>query len=439
MNFIDTFKTSAFVMATKVAKWASGGSFSGWFDGSESYPGSPANISYGFENLIKKGFRRNAWVYACMTIIADAVAFLPVCIGEPNETGKLEPLNDPSDELTILMDRPNSQYSWEAFMKLFTLILIGSGESYILGRNSGLEEGSNKPEALFALPTHLVTPKQSEIWGMISHFEYNPPSGSMTTYTTDEMLQVRLNTDPLEGIRGISPLEAAFGSASVNVKSNIWLNSLLDNGTRPGTYFSFKSGVTPSDAVIKDAEAFVDKLYAGGHNANKSFFSSNLEPHILSYPPMDMGIVDLKKDSRLDICSAFRVPPPLVGDLSKANYNNIKQVSKNFFLNNIIPLTDLIVKELNVWLASRYDRGQFYIDYDQIDEIKDDQNERIDRLVKRTASGQISPNDAARITGVEEDKLGPEGEKRYIPSSWVELGSFTQDFILPRNNQPKDD
>jgi HK97 family phage portal protein len=102
-----------------------------------------------------------------------------------------------------------------------------------------------------------------------------------------------------------------------------------------------------SDQVIDIRENF--RLnYSGKENAGKMpVLQGGMEYIPLTLKPSDAMFIETAKLSRQDICSIYRVPPHMIGDLERSTNNNIEHQSLEFVRDTLRPILKNWEQELN--------------------------------------------------------------------------------------------
>jgi HK97 family phage portal protein len=389
---------------------------------------SSADDQADFTTLATIGFKRNPSGYACITLTSNSIASLPWAVWtESPTTGEREEIN--SGPLVELLKRPNPQTSQATYFKTLTQQLEIGGEAYQYFVTD-ISRETGQPIALRIPPGNTVTPRLKG--DTFNDIVFDVSIGSaMKTFDQDEMLQIKY-TDPLSPLHGTSPLESAFKSLRVYNNSQEWLISLLRNSGRMSNAWvrKFENASLTPDAK-KAFEEWLDRMHAGPLNAGRDAITDTHEPKPLAYGPMDMGIIDLKKDSKLEICSALGVPPMLIGDLEKGStFSNFEQAVRVYFNWKIIPTAQIIRDELNIWLAPKFGTN-LVIDFDPesiqaLAEDADKQAERLERLVK---IGIQTLDESRQQLGLDPLPFG--GDEPIVDATRLPLASITGEEPAP--------
>lgn len=272
-------------------------------------------------------------VYACSKVLSESVASLPLELFQflDDETIKLT-----TDSRYILLNsEPSELYSSYDFRAtaMLHLCLHGNFYAYII------RDGNRRPIELKIIDPSHVTPgldPEGKLWYKIVNMAI--PS------RPENILHVKgLSTD---GIVGRSPIQIfreniGLGIATIETQGSLWKNGMLSMG-----YLKHPLKMS-SDQVIDIRENF--RLnYSGKENAGKMpVLQGGMEYIPLTLKPSDAMFIETAKLSRQDICSIYRVPPHMIGDLERSTNNNIEHQSLEFVRDTLRPILKNWEQELN--------------------------------------------------------------------------------------------
>ena len=301
------------------------GIFSGLFhsrDKPQNRVGGGWHFLFGGTTSGKAGNERTAMqtsaVYACVRILSESVAVLPlhVYLNKPNGS-KERTADHPLQRL--LHDEPNREMPSFVFRETLMAHLLLWGNAYA----QIIRDGRGYPVALYPmLPDRMVVDRD--------------PNGELVyTYQSDKG-QVKLRRDNVlhipglgfDGLIGYSPIAMAKNAVGLALATEDYGAAFFANGANPG-------GVLEHPGVIKPEQA--DRLREswqsqfGGANAHKvAVLEEGLKFHQMSIPPEQAQFLETRKFHINEIARIFRVPPHMVGDLEKSSFSNIEQQSLEF-------------------------------------------------------------------------------------------------------------
>ncbi|MCL2375293.1 MAG: phage portal protein, partial [Firmicutes bacterium] len=106
------------------------------------------------------------------------------------------------------------------------------------------------------------------------------------------------------------------------------------SGARPG-------GVLEHPGTLKDPERLREswnKVYQGTANSHKiAILEEGLSYKAVGMSPDDSQFLETRQFQLGEICRIFRVPPHMIGDLSRSTFSNIEHQSIDFVVHTIRP------------------------------------------------------------------------------------------------------
>jgi HK97 family phage portal protein len=150
------------------------------------------------------------------------------------------------------------------------------------------------------------------------------------------------------GISRIEPLRRTLALEDVTQE---WQGRSFENGITPRGAFTTPDKL--SDTTLPRLRDELEKMYAGAANAGKfGLFDQGLKWEQMGSSAVDAALIDQRKLSREEVCSAFDIAPPLVGILDRATFNNIDTLHTAFYVDTLGALFELIE---GVWQAQLVD------------------------------------------------------------------------------------
>lgn len=256
-------------------------------------------------------------VYACVRVIAETIASLPVGVYETTANGSQKSMDHPLYRL--LHDEPNPEmtsFVWRE-TTLSHLLLWGNAYSQII------RSGKSHILALYPLlPDRMEVDRDS--------------SGRLTyTYTTTEGGTVQLRPEDVlhipglgfDGIMGYSPIALEKNAIGLGIAAEEYGSTFFKNGARP-------SGILTHPNTVKDPKRLRESwnaAYGGSSNGSKvAILEENMSFTPISLPNNEAQFLETRKFQVEEICRIFRVPPHLIGDLSRSTFSNIEHQSIDF-------------------------------------------------------------------------------------------------------------
>ena len=256
-------------------------------------------------------------VYACVRVIAETIASLPLHVYETTETGSRKAPEHPLYRL--LHDEPNAEmtsFVWRETM-LSHLLLWGNAYCQII------RTGRNKIDSIYPLiPDQMEVDRDSR--GSLT-YTYTTSEGKTYTLKPEDVLHIPgLGFD---GVVGYSPIALEKSAIGLGIAAEEYGSKFFSNGARP-------SGILVHPNTVKDPSALRaswNAAFTGSANAGKvAVLEENMHFEPLTMPNNEAQFLETRKFQVNEICRIFRVPPHMVQDLAHATYPRYGPASTTF-------------------------------------------------------------------------------------------------------------
>ncbi len=336
-------------------------------------------------------------VYACVRILAEAVAGLPLHLFEINATGGSEKAQ--SHRLyRLLHDEPNPEMTSFVFREtLMThLLLWGNAFAQII-RN-----GKGEVVALYPLmPGKMIVDRDSagRICYVYSRTEEDSPAtgkGSEVRLTPADVLHIPgLGFD---GLLGYSPIAMSKNAIGLAMACEEYGAKFFANGAHPG-------GVLEHPGVVKDPQRVRDSwnaMYQGsGHAHRTAVLEEGLKYHAIGIPPEQAQYLETRKFQINEIARIFRVPPHMVGDLDQSSFSNIEQQSLEFVKYTLDPWVVRWEQAIARALLSETEKRRFFVRFNLEGLLRGDYMSRMNGYAVARQNGWMSANDIRALEALD--------------------------------------
>lgn len=305
--------------------------------------GQPLWTSDFFENQVSAGYKKNAVVYRCVTLITRSLSTVPLVLYRGENTKVTD------HPLLSLLRQPNPLQNYASFCESVTAYLLLAGNSFIeavalSNENAPIELYSLRPDRLSVIPG----PK-----GFPAGYEYHMGSEKRRVAidpVTGEspILHIQL-FNPLDDHLGMSPLTAA--QHAVDLQNTIAGHNLalLQNAGCPSGALMIKGArlTQAQHAALKDE---LEKLKDRGVG-KMLLLEGDFEWKEMGLSPKDMDFSDGKNMTSRDIAQIFGIPPMCIGILGDSTFSNYQEARLHLWEDTLIPMLDFFVAHLNHWLT----------------------------------------------------------------------------------------
>lgn len=263
---------------------------------------------------------REATVAACVRILAESVAQLPVKVfradGETEDSGVL----------VELLRYPNAWQDSFQFREYMMVCLCLRGNFYArMVRNRAGEVVELLPLSPESVGVRLVD------WEPV--YSYTDALGRSAECGPDKMLHVR--GESLDGVIGFSPIGYHRNTIGLSLATEAHGGRIFRNGARPGGILTHPSKL--SDEALEHLRQSWAASHGGENAGGTAILEEGMDFKAVSMTNEDAQYLETRKFQRGLICGIFRVPPHMVADLEKATFSNIEHQSIEFAKYSILP------------------------------------------------------------------------------------------------------
>ncbi|GMV82124.1 MAG: hypothetical protein AMXMBFR7_33080 [Planctomycetota bacterium] len=355
-------------------------------------------------------------VFACVTKLCVSAQSAPLRIGRDTPDGWKD---EESHPLWNFMRSPNPDMNYAEFLWHVISHLELSGCSYIWKwRNRGMQLGE-----LWPVPTSWVTPRVDQAGRIVAYEIYQGASRQMLTVAASEIIRINY-PDPRSLTASMGPLQAALRDVTMDDERQDYLLEMMVNLRVPGTIFYQPESWSPEQ---KDEVRAAIGAGLGRGNRGKPLFMEGEGAKIEIPSPMsDLDWPGLTGLNEARICSAFGVPPILIGlrvGLDSATYSNYEMAERSFYTGKMAPLWSKLDAGLTRGLivAEREDRRlELYHDTEEVPAMQEDRDKAATRAGALFGAGLATRNEAREMAGLE--MLPPaRGDVFVLPLNLVEV------------------
>lgn len=327
-------------------------------------------------------------VYACVKILAETVASLPLHLykkgkNSNTETAEQHPL------FSCLYEMPNEETTSFEFREtmMTSLLLWGNAYARKIRKNGHVTE-------LWYLKPNLMTVERDTQTGKIKYTYSDDVTNQTVEYKPDQIFHVKGLS--LDGVKGMSPIAQAREAVGLSLATEEYGARFFGNGARPG-------GVLEHPGILKDPAKLREswnKVYQGTRNSHKvAVLEEGMKYHTIGIAPEDAQFLETRKYQVNEICRIFRVPPHLVGDLERATFSNIEHQSIEFVQHTVRPWLVRWEQSISRQLLDEKERLLYFAKFNVDGLMRGDYKSRMEGYAIGRQNGWLSPND---IRGLED-------------------------------------
>lgn len=328
-------------------------------------------------------------VYACVRILAEAVASLPLHVYEYRDDGGKEMVHD-HPLYYLLHDEPNPEMTSFVFRETLMSHLLIWGNAYA----QIVRDGAGRVLGLYPLLPNKMDVQRDERGNIYYVYARNSDENPMFKEYGDIRLKAEdvLHIPGLgfDGLIGYSPIAMAKNAVGMTLACEEYGASFFANGANPG-------GVLEHPGVLKDPSKVRESwnsVYRGVNNAHKiAVLEEGMKYQQIGIPPEEAQFLETRKFQINEIARLYRIPPHMVGDLDKSSFSNIEQQSLEFVKYTLDPWVIRWEQSLQRALLLPGEKGKYFIKLNVDGLLRGDYQSRMNGYAVGRQNGWFSAND----------------------------------------------
>ena len=336
--------------------------------------------------------------FACLKILSEAVAKLPLSLQRVTDNGGVEDAVD-SPYYKAVRIRPNPFMTpssfWEAMEN--NRNHFGNAYAYIkLDRRTGVELyplSSETMRVYIPQDTNL-----SDAQDIIYEYVY-PETGEMVYFHSESILHFKTSAT-FGGLLGIPVKDKLRMSLDGAKDSQAVLNGLYKNNMTSKAVVQYAGTQEVNSDLSRRFIKQLDDYAHGREEASQTFIPI---PYGTTVTPLNLRLADeqfleLRKYTALQIASAFGIKPNQLNDYEKASYANSEAQQLAFYAETMLSILKQYEEELNYKLltAEQIAEGcRFKFNVAAV--LRGDTKAQVESLCQGISNGLYTPNEARRM------------------------------------------
>lgn len=361
-----------------------------------SYEGSDFSYLFGRttsgKNVNEMTALQTTAVYACVRILAEAIASLPIHVYKHTDEGKEQDVNH--QLYYLLHDEPNPDMTSFVFRETLMSHLLIWGNAYA----QIIRDGRGQVLALYPLLPDRMTVKRDdkgELYYVYQRSEEDNPNfkdkGNIILKKSEVLHVPGLGFD---GLIGYSPIAMAKNAVGMTLATEEYGASFFANGANPG-------GVLEHPGILKDPSKVReswDQVYQGTNNGHKvAVLEEGMSYKTIGIPPNEAQFLETRKFQINEIARLYRIPPHMVGDLEKSSFSNIEQQSLEFVKYTLDPWVVRFEQAFQKALLLPDEKKTYFIKFNVDSLLRGDYQSRMNGYAIGRQNGWLSTNDIRRL------------------------------------------
>lgn len=327
-------------------------------------------------------------VYACIRVLAESIASLPLFVYRRRSDGGKDLVTDhPLYRLLHLAPNPEqTSFNWRE-MTVGHLNTRGNAYSEIVRDQRG-----NVVE-LWPLNPAKVTPERAAN-GEI-RFKYQNEKDRYTYFPYSQVLHIP--GLQMSGLEGLSPIAQAREAIGLGLATEEYGARFFGNNSSPGGVLQVPIENKLKDQARENLKKSWEDAHKGLSTAHKvAVLEGGIEWKQIGITGRDAQFLETRKYQTNEICRIFRVPPHMIGDLERATFSNVEQQSIDFVVHTIRPWLVRIEQCFNTRLL-RENEADLFAEFKVDGLLRGDIKSRYDAYATAIQNKIMSPNEVRAL------------------------------------------
>jgi HK97 family phage portal protein len=331
---------------------------------------------------------RLAAVYACVRVISETIASLPIVIYRHRQDGGKERANQ--HPLYDVLQNPNVWQTGFEFWEMMEAHLDLRGNAFaeiVSGNGRAIDQ---------LIPFH---PDRVRVFrlpnGRLRYEVSSYSDGSIIKLAQDQMLHLRgLSSD---GIVGMSTIAASAEVMGTGLAQQQYAARFFANDATPS--MTIESPVKLTKEARENLKNTWREAHSGANAHQPAVLEMGLKANALGLTNRDSQLLEARQFTRTEISAVFRVPPHKIGDLTRGTFSNIEQQNIEFATDSIRPRLVRMERRINRDLIEAVgigEPGDYFAEWNMDSLLRGDMKSRYEAYAIGINAQFLCPNDARR-------------------------------------------
>jgi HK97 family phage portal protein len=328
---------------------------------------------------------KHSAVYACVRLISQSIAGLPLDLYRIDKDGNTTPATDhPIYKLIKYKGSTRcTPYILRSILQT-TLSLRGNAYAQII------RDYKYRPIDILPL-TGSVTP--TLVNGAL-YYKHISTEGASKVLASEDVIHLLSMSE--DGITGKSAVTVARETISSGLAAVAYGAQVYKNGAHIKGVLLHPSKLTEDQ--VNSLKNTWRQNYSGIDNAGRiPVLEAGMKFEPISLTPQDSQFLASQKMGIEDIARIFGVPAHMIGALDKATFNNIEHQSLEYVVHTLRPLAKMWEQELDRKLLRTDELGEYFFRFNLDGLMRGDTKSRAEYYRALFNVGALSPNDIRRL------------------------------------------
>ena len=322
-------------------------------------------------------------VFACVRLLSESIASLPLFLYRKTDTGKEKATDNPL--YSVLHDVPNPETDsfqfWQAFIA--NMLIYGRGYAEVVRNNAGqVVQMWNITTPYVRVQRHTET---QELEYVVT------PSGKEQFILRKDQI-FRVDWFSMDALNAFRPLELAQNAIGLGEAAEEFASNYFKNGANAGGVIEWPDVLT--DEQLESFKKDIKEQYSGlSNSARLMFLEQGAKFQKVSDNPQTSQMLETRKFQVEEVARFYNVPLHMIGDLDHATFSNIEQMSLNYVIYSLRPYLVRIERATVAQLLTPLDRQTLFTKFSADALLRGDYLSRMQGYAQARQNGWMSAND----------------------------------------------
>lgn len=242
-----------------------------------------------------------------------------------------------------------------------------------------------------------------------------------------------------DGIIGYSALDTFKEALGLGIAAQQFGSRFFGQGANMGGLLMVPGHF--DEEKIRNTMAAWSKMAEGMQNSHKVALLQDGAKFIPTQIDPNSGQFNETRDFevRAVVANILGVPPHLLGDATRTSHNSLESENQSFLDHSLRPWLDTWEDELERKLLSEreQERGTHFIEFNSEAAVKMEFEKKVNGIAKQVEIGMLTVNESRKLLNLPD--VGEDGDKRYHPANWLEVGEEPKPMETPPPAPDEDD
>ena len=266
-------------------------------------------------------------LYRCITLISQDISKMRIRLVEENPRTGISTEVDNNSPFWPVLVKPNRHQTRIQFFDQWVGSKLSHGNTYVLKERDqrGIVVALYILDPLATRP--LVAPDGS-VWYELRQDDLTQVDEDKIRVPASEIIHDRYK--PLyHPLCGVSPIAACALSGMLGMAIAQNSAKFFENSSRPGGILTAPARI--SDETARRLKEHWDTQYSGVNRGRIAVVGDDLKFQAIRESAVDAQLIDQLKISAENVCTAFGVPPYMIGIGEPPTYNNIEALTQAYY------------------------------------------------------------------------------------------------------------